>query len=50
MTILEKLETCNGGINIEHKLIPKDILTDDEDYHGTHCIKSFFFVFVCADI
>ena len=43
-------ETCNRGIDIEHKQIPKNILTDDENYHGTQFIKSFFFVFACADI
>ena len=28
----------------------KDILTDDENYHGTQYIKRVFFVFTCADI
>ena len=37
-----KFETCNRGINIEHKQIPKHILTDDDDYHGTSYIKRFF--------
>ena len=37
------METCNTGINIEHKQIQKNILTDDENYHGTQYIKSFFF-------
>ena len=37
-------ETCYRGINIEHKQIPKkkNILTDDENNHGTQYIKSFF--------
>ena len=30
------------GINIEHKQIQKNILTDDENYHGTQYIKRFF--------
>ena len=30
------------GINIEHKQIPKNILTDDENYHGTQYIKRVF--------
>ena len=29
--------------------MPKNILTDDENYHGTQNIKSFL-VFACADI
>ena len=29
--------------------MPKHILTDDENYHGTQNIKSFL-VFACADI
>ena len=41
----------DGEINIEHKQIyQKDILTDDENYHGTWLIKRIFFVFSCADI
>ena len=35
MTIWSKFKTCNRGINIEHKQIPKYILTDDENYQGT---------------
>ena len=27
-----------------------NILADDENYHGTQYIKSFFLVFACADI
>ena len=42
--------TCNRGINIEHKQIPKNILTNDENYHCTQYIKSIFLVFACADI
>ena len=30
--------------------MPKDASTDDKKYHGTQYIKSFFFVFACADI
>ena len=37
------METCNRGINIEHKQIPKKYLTDDENYHGTQYIKRLFF-------
>ena len=29
-------------INIEYKQIPKDILTADENYHGTQHIKRSF--------
>ena len=42
MTIWSKFEACNRGINIEHKQIPKNILTDDENYYGTQYIKRFF--------
>ena len=35
---------------MEHKQIPKNILTDYENYHGTQYIERFFFVFACADI
>ena len=31
-------------INIEHKQIPKNILTEDENYHSTQHIKSFFYI------
>ena len=38
-----KFETCNRGIDIEHKqILKKNIRTDDENYHGTQNIKSFF--------
>ena len=51
MTIWSKFGTFNRGINIEHKQMPKNILTDDENCRGTQYIKSFFFlVFACADI
>ena len=43
MTLWSKFKTCNKGINIEHKQKEKHILTDDENYHGTQYIKSFFF-------
>ena len=42
--------TCNRGINIEHKQIPKKKIIDDDNFHGTQYIKSFFLVFACADI
>ena len=29
-------------INIQHKQIPKDILTADENYHGTQHTKRIF--------
>ena len=31
---LNTFETFDREINIEHKQIPKDILTDDENYHA----------------
>ena len=34
---------------MEHKQIPKDILTDGEKYHCTQTIKMFL-VSACADI
>ena len=37
-------------IKIEQKQIPKYILTEDENYHGTQHIKKRFLVFRCADI
>ena len=41
-----KYETFNRGINIEHKQIPKNISTDDENYHGTQNIKFFLYLLV----
>ena len=43
-----KFETCNRGINIEHKQIPKHILTDYENDQGTQYIKRFFFWYLLA--
>ena len=34
-------------INIEHKQIPKDILTEDENYHGSQHIKMTFWYKLC---
>ena len=53
------MEISNFGANLSHlteKLTystskyQKDILTVDENYHGTQQIKSFFLVFSCAYI
>ena len=38
------------AINIEHKEIPKNILTDDVKYHGTQYIKRIFCFFSVVDI
>ena len=42
-----KFETFDRAINIEHKEIPKSILTDDVYYHGTQYIKGFFGFKLC---
>ena len=34
-------------INIEHKQIPIDILTEDENYHGIQHIERIFGIFLC---
>ena len=34
-----KLERFDRGINIEHKQIPKNIVTEEENYHGTQHSK-----------
>ena len=39
-----KVETFDRVINIKHKRIPKDILTDNVDYQDTHRIKKDFFI------
>ena len=46
MAIWSKFETCNRGIDIEHKQIPKkNIITDYKNYHGTQNIKKVSLVF-----
>ena len=37
-----EFETFDTEINIEHKQLPKVILTDDKNYHGTQVIKVFW--------
>ena len=50
MPFWSEYETFDKESNIEHKQIPKNILTDYESYHGTHHFKSLFLVFACADV
>ena len=42
LPIFSKFETFDRGINIEHKQIPKVILTDERDYQSTQHIKRIF--------